>query len=68
MSLLSPGNQGCEDWFASLPSSELDLERFLCHKVRGIPVPLVPSREGALNAKNPKLLQRCLTTSHFKEI
>lgn len=69
MPFSSPG-PGAFLWSASLPSQELPVDLFLRNGISSVPVALVPSNDGIIRMKNPKMIQTELraATTHYQSI
>lgn len=69
MQFSSPGPGACP-WSASLPPQDIPVDQFLRNGIPAVPVALVPSNDGFIRMKNPKVIQAELraVTSHFHSI
>ncbi|KAH8020735.1 hypothetical protein HPB51_003223 [Rhipicephalus microplus] len=69
MPFSSPAPGACL-WSASLPPQEIPVDQFLRNGVPAVPVALVPSNDGFIPMKKPKVVQAELraATSHFHSI
>lgn len=69
MPFSSPG-PGAFLWSASIPPQDLPVELFLRNGVSSVPVALVPTNDGIIRMKNPKVIQAELrsASAHYQNI